>query len=74
MKEKLLSQADREILLKVLVQATPTFVMSCFKLCLGLCDDIEALIRKLWWDRRVSKGKSIGKNERYCVSLNGREG
>ena len=47
-KEKLLSQAGREILLKAMVQAIPTFAMSCFKLPVGLCDEIEALIRKFY--------------------------
>ena len=43
-KEKLLSQAGREILLKAVVQAIPTFAMSCFKLPVGLCKDIEMQI------------------------------
>ena len=70
-KEKLLSQADREILLKAVVQAIPTFAMSCFKLPVGLCHEIEALIRKFfWWQKGVSSEKFIGKNGRFFVSLN----
>jgi len=48
-KEKLLFQARKEVLLKAVVQAIPTFVMGCFKLPLGLCRDIEMLIQKFWW-------------------------
>ena len=47
-KEKFLSQAGREILLKVVMQAIPTFAMSCFKLPGGLCDELEVLIRKFF--------------------------
>jgi len=32
--------------LKDVVQAIPTFAMSCFMLPIGLCNDIEKLIRK----------------------------
>ena len=45
-KEKLLSQSSKEVLLKAVVQAIPTFSMSCFHLPVGLCQDIEMLIRK----------------------------
>ena len=47
--KKLLSQVGKEVLLKPVVQAIPTFTMGCFKLPLGLCRDIEMLIRKFWW-------------------------
>ena len=47
-KEKLLSQAGKEILLKLVVQAISTLAMSYFKLPVGLCRDIEMMIRKFW--------------------------
>ena len=56
-KEKLLSQASREILLKAVVQAIPTFAMSCFKLPGGLCDEIEALIWKFFWGQKGEQRK-----------------
>ena len=56
-KKQLLSQAGREILLKAVIQAIPTFAMSCFKLPATLCNDIEALIRKFWWGQRGNQRK-----------------
>ena len=48
-KEKLLSQAGREVLLKAVVQAIPTLAMGCFTFPSGLLNDIEMMIRKFWW-------------------------
>ena len=31
--------------------------MGCFKLLVGLCNEIEALIRKLFWGQRGDKRK-----------------
>lgn len=56
-KEKLLSQAGREVLLKVIVQVIPTFAMSCFKLPVRLCHDIEVMIKKFFWSQRGDRRK-----------------
>ena len=53
----MLSQAGREVLIKFVIQAIPTYVMGCFKLPLELCDDIEAMIKKFWWGQRCNKRK-----------------
>ena len=37
-----------EVLIKSMIQAILTFVMGCFELPLGLCHEIEALIKKFW--------------------------
>ena len=47
--KKQLSQVRREILIKAIVQDIPTYTMSCFKIPLGLYNEIESLIRKFWW-------------------------
>ena len=45
---KLLSQVGREVLLKAIIQAIPTYTMGCFKLPVSLCNEIESLIKKFW--------------------------
>jgi len=47
-KEKFLSTAGREVLIKSLIQAIATYVMSCFLLPMGLCKHIESMISKFW--------------------------
>ena len=42
-KEKILSQAGKEVLLNALVQVIPTFSISFFLLLIGLCQYIEML-------------------------------
>ena len=44
-KGKLLSLGDKEILIKVVAQAIPSYTMSCFLLPMSLCEDLERDMR-----------------------------
>lgn len=46
--EKDFSMAGREILIKAVLQAIPTYVMSCFLLPSFIIQDIEKLVRQFW--------------------------
>jgi hypothetical protein len=72
-KEKSISQAGKEVLIKAVVQAIPNYVMSCYKLPDGCCDEIENMIARFWWGsqegnrkihwlswERMSKSKNTG--------------
>jgi hypothetical protein len=48
-KEKELSAAGKEVLIKSVAQALPNYVMSVFKLTNGLCEDLMKTIRAYWW-------------------------
>ena len=48
-KENLSSQVGREVLIKAVIQAIPTYTMSFFKLPKGLVRELENLIQKFWW-------------------------
>ena len=48
-KEKLLSNAGKEILIKAVAQAILAHTMSCFLLPKNLCDEMTSMVRNLWW-------------------------
>lgn len=56
-KEKLLSRAGKEILIKAVAQAIPTFAMGCFELTKDLCDQISKMIAKYWWSNQEKDNK-----------------
>ncbi|XP_031091035.1 uncharacterized protein LOC115996030 [Ipomoea triloba] len=55
--KKLLSQAGKEVLLKTIAQAMPTFSMSVFLLPESVCLSIERTMNRFWWgsgnDKRI---------------------
>lgn len=54
--EHQLSTAGREVLIKAVLQAILTYVMSCFKLPVALLEEVEKIIRRFWWGSKDSKG------------------
>jgi hypothetical protein len=51
-KEKFLSQASKEVLLKAIVQAIPTYTTTVFQLPKTLCKDINSMMVKFWWGHK----------------------
>uniref|UniRef100_A0A2N9G6M3 Reverse transcriptase domain-containing protein n=1 Tax=Fagus sylvatica TaxID=28930 RepID=A0A2N9G6M3_FAGSY len=56
-KEKLLTQAGKEVLIKAMIQAILTYTMHCFKLPKKLCSDLEGIIRNFWWGHKGATKK-----------------
>jgi len=59
-KEKLLSRAGKEILIKAMAQAISTFAMGCFDITKGVCEQISAMICKFWWSNQDKRSKCTG--------------
>ena len=51
-KGNLLSNAGREILIKAVAQATPTYTMSVFKLPDSLCKELNSIMGNFWWGQK----------------------
>jgi hypothetical protein len=56
-KEKLLTHAGKEILLKTVVQAIPIYTMSVFRLPKTLIKEINSLMSKFWWGFKENLNK-----------------
>ena len=56
-KEKYISKAGREILIKTVAQAIPTYTMGIFKTPKTLCDTINSTLAKYWWRQTKEERK-----------------
>lgn len=56
-KEKCLSRVDKKILIKVVAQAIPNYIMSCYKLPEGCSDEIDTVLARFWWGSKDGNKK-----------------
>ncbi|KAH9799959.1 reverse transcriptase domain-containing protein [Citrus sinensis] len=49
------SSGGKEVLIKAIAQAIPTYAMSVFKIPLGLCEDVQKIIARFWWGSQDDK-------------------
>ncbi|XP_012849884.1 PREDICTED: uncharacterized protein LOC105969657 [Erythranthe guttata] len=54
--EKQLSRAGKEVMIKAVLQAIPSYVMGCFLLPEGIINDVEAAIKRYWWGHGGNRG------------------
>ncbi|XP_019166552.1 PREDICTED: uncharacterized protein LOC109162294 [Ipomoea nil] len=65
--KKLLSQAGKEVLLKSVAQAMPTFSMSVFLLPMGVCSAIERVMNRYWWGAGNERGIHWKAWDKLCI-------
>jgi len=50
--ERLLAKESKEVLVKGVAQAIPTYAMSCFDLTKTFCSELNTLLGKFWWSQQ----------------------
>ncbi|KAK9901015.1 hypothetical protein M0R45_002308 [Rubus argutus] len=56
-KSEALSQAGKEVLIKAVATAVPSYPMSCFKMPVALCRAINSNIANFWWGQMEDSNK-----------------
>ena len=73
-KEKYISKARREILIKTMAQAIPTYSTSLFKIPKAICDGINFVLAKYWWGQTRNEKKIHWINWNKLCSLKNKGG
>ena len=66
-KEKMLSKASKEGLIKAVAQVILTYTISYYKILSSLCVDLTGMVRKFWWGKR--KEENVGKFRPQLIEL-----
>jgi hypothetical protein len=53
--ERMVSCAGREVFLKAVIQAIPTFSMGCFKLSKKVCKNLTSYMARYWWSSSIDR-------------------
>lgn len=72
-KEKMLSFAGKEVLIKSVLLAVPVYPMMCFKLPESVCRKISGIILRYWWSHK-SENRAISWVKKSYLSRDKAEG
>ncbi|XP_057453159.1 uncharacterized protein LOC130745025 [Lotus japonicus] len=72
-KESLLNQAGKEVLIKAVIQAIPTYAMAVVKFPKTFCSYLNAAVARFWW-RNHGRDKGIHWKSWNCLSKRKSEG
>ncbi|KAA3459979.1 reverse transcriptase [Gossypium australe] len=68
---RFLSQGGKEVFIKSILQAIPTYAMSSFLLPNSFCGELEKIIANFWWQKaHGNKGIHWGQWQHLCRSKN----
>jgi hypothetical protein len=52
-----MSRSGKETMLKAVIQAIPTYIMSCFQIPVSICDAFRKAVADHWWGFEEGKKK-----------------
>lgn len=55
--ESFLSRACKEVLIKAVARAIPTYIMSSYRIPDSVCNEIEMMLSKFWWGAKIGERK-----------------
>jgi len=56
-KERFLSRAGKETLIKAVAQAIRNYILSCYKMPVGCYREIDSMLAKFWWGSNMDQKK-----------------